>query len=155
MTVGLAVNVGSLAGGLTYGFLADRFGWREAASAYAYGFALLLAIFGFLISGSIPIFALAIMLGFFMGGSMTSLYALAPVVFPQSVRVGGTGLVIGIGRCGGILGPLLAAYGVAVGYGADGLYMMAAAAPAAAGVAILLLAARSYYGNSTRKEIMA
>jgi MFS family permease len=142
VAIAVVVNVGSLFGGLTYGFLADRFGWRDTATTYAYAFAALLVIFGLSLTGGVAIFALAAILGFFVGGSMTSLYALAPVIFPAPVRIGGTGLVIGIGRCGGVLGPLLAAYGVAAGYGADALYIFAAAAPASVGAAILFLAGR-------------
>ncbi len=141
VTTAMVVNLGSLLGGLTYGFLADRWGWRSTASAYACGFAALLVVFGLSVSSG-SIFALAVALGVFMGGSMTSLYALAPVVFPAATRIGGTGLVIGVGRCGGVLGPLLAAYGVSAGYGADALYMLAAVAPASAGAAILFLARR-------------
>jgi MFS family permease len=142
VAIAMVVNVGSLFGGLTYGFLADRFGWRQTATAYACAFAVLLVIFGLGLPSGVAIFALAVVLGFFLGGSMTSLYALAPVVFPSFARIGGTGLVIGIGRCGGVLGPLLAAYGVGAGYGPEALYVFAAAAPAAVAAAIIWLARR-------------
>jgi MFS family permease len=138
----MAINLGSLLGGLTFGLLTDRFGWRRTGPAYAFGFAIGLAAFGAVVASPALLFALAVALGVFLGGSMTSLYALAPVVFPPTARVGGTGLVIGLGRCGGVLGPLLAASGLAAGLSAPHLYVGSAAGAAVVGALIVALGRR-------------
>jgi len=139
VAVAMVINLGSLFGGLTYGVLTDRFGWRRTGPAYAFGLAMGLAAFGAFIGNPTTLFALALAVGVFVGGSMTSLYALAPVVFPAAARVGGTGLVIGLGRCGGVLGPLLAASGLAAGFGAPVLYLGSAAGAAVVGGLIVAL----------------
>ncbi len=46
--------------------------------------------------------------GFFTNGATAGLYALFAQSFPAAVRAGGTGLVIGVGRGGAALGPILA-----------------------------------------------
>jgi len=142
VAVAMVINLGSLLGGLTYGILTDRFGWRRTGPAYAFGLVIGLAAFGAFIANPTTLFALALAVGFFVGGSMTSLYALAPVVFPAAARVGGTGLVIGLGRCGGVLGPLLAAAGLAAGFTVPVLYLGSAAGAAVVGVLIVALSRR-------------
>jgi hypothetical protein len=61
------------------------------------------------------------------------------VVFRPAVRVGGTGLVIGLGRCGGVLGPLSAASGLAAGFSVPTLYLGSAGAAAIVGALIVAL----------------
>ena len=46
--------------------------------------------------------------GFFTNGATAGLYAVIAQSYPASLRGGGTGLVIGIGRAGAALGPILA-----------------------------------------------
>jgi MFS family permease len=42
-----------------------------------------------------------------MIGAMASLYAIVPAIYPPRVRNTGTGLAIGIGRLGAVVGPYL------------------------------------------------
>ena len=44
-------------------------------------------------------------LGALLFGSMSSLYAIIPTVYPASVRATGTGRALGVGRIGAVLGP--------------------------------------------------
>ena len=58
-------------------------------------------------------------LGFVCGvlifGGMTSLYAVAPLVFPAKVRATGIGIALGVGRVGAIVGPIAAGYLIGLG----------------------------------------
>jgi hypothetical protein len=51
---------------------------------------------------------IAAAVGFFINGGVVGFYALIAAAFPADVRAGGTGIVIGVGRGGAVLGPLLA-----------------------------------------------
>lgn len=48
---------------------------------------------------------LALLIGFLLFGSMLSLYAIVPTIFPASVRTTGTGFALGLGRIGATIGP--------------------------------------------------
>jgi MFS family permease len=50
-----------------------------------------------------------------MIGSMGSLYAIVPTIYPARVRNTGTGLAIGFGRLGAVVGPYIG--GVLIGAG--------------------------------------
>lgn len=47
----------------------------------------------------------AFLIGFLLFGSIASLYAIVPQLFPTRVRAGGTGLALGMGRIGATAGP--------------------------------------------------
>jgi AAHS family 4-hydroxybenzoate transporter-like MFS transporter len=81
----------------------------------------------------------AFMAGFCVSGGQKSIIALAAVFYPAPVRSTGVGWALGIGRIGGIAGPLL--FGMLLGrYAAPGSAFYVAAAPmlvAAAGVSCM------------------
>jgi MFS family permease len=54
--------------------------------------------------------------GFFLIGCMASLYAIVPRIYPASVRNTGTGLAIGFGRLGAVIGPYLGGLLIAAGW---------------------------------------
>jgi MFS family permease len=54
--------------------------------------------------------------GFFLIGSMASLYSIVPQIFPARVRNTGTGLAIGFGRLGAVAGPWLGGILIAAGW---------------------------------------
>src|SRR5204862_5534919 len=51
-----------------------------------------------------------------MIGSMASLYAIVPLIYPALVRNTGTGLAIGFGRLGAVVGPYLGGLLIAAGW---------------------------------------
>ena len=65
--------------------------------------------------------AAAAVAGFFVQGSMVSLYAVVARTFSVEMRASGTGFVIGIGRIGSILPPLLAGALAVVGLDRTGI----------------------------------
>jgi MFS family permease len=73
---------------------------------------------------------LALVMGLLLFGSMASLYALAPSVYPAAARTTGTGAALGLGRIGATVGPY--AGGLLIAQGWDRLsYLTAMAAPVA------------------------
>jgi hypothetical protein len=53
---------------------------------------------------------LAIAVGFFGNAAISGMYTIAAYSFPTHVRATGTGFVIGVGRGGAVLSPILAGY---------------------------------------------
>jgi len=66
--------------------------------------------------------------GFLLYGSMASLYAAVPGVFPAAVRASGTGLALGIGRIGATVGPYVGGLMVAAAWSRPA-YLTAMSAP--------------------------
>jgi MFS family permease len=58
----------------------------------------------------------AFVVGFFLMAAMAGLYMIIPHVYPPNVRNTGTGLAIGIGRIGAMVGPPLAGVLIAAGW---------------------------------------
>lgn len=129
ITATVVLNITGLIGGLAYGVLADRFGWRRVAQPAFIFFALLTMVFGLIPAAPGPLFLAAGAIGIAMAAAMTSLYTAAANTFPERVRASGTGFAIGVGRIGGTLGPVLAGYALGAGIGHVPLYMIFAAFP--------------------------
>lgn len=109
------LNLGGILGGLACGYFAGKSHTRTV-SPYMLA-ALFAAIVGYgaLHSGIVPLMAGAFVAGFFMIGSMASLYGLVPQIYPARVRNTGTGLAIGFGRVGAVIGPYVG--GLLIGAG--------------------------------------
>lgn len=101
------LNAGGIIGGLAFGYFS---GFSTAQRLSPYMLTLLFAAivgYGALQSGLGAVMTGAFIAGFFMIGSMTSLYILVPQIYPARVRNTGTGLAIGFGRLGAVVGPYL------------------------------------------------
>lgn len=110
------LNVGGILGGLAFGYLAGKSHARKISPF------LLVALFGSILaygglrSGIVPVMTGAFVAGFFLIGSMASLYAIVPQIYPARVRNTGTGLAIGFGRLGAVVGPYLGGLLIAAGW---------------------------------------
>lgn len=110
-------NVGGMLGGLAFGVLSLRFVLRGLLIAAMIVSTVLVAAFG---QGQADLAGLswaAATAGFFTNAGMVGLYAIIAASFPTAVRGGGTGFVIGIGRGGAALSPILAGFLFAAGFG--------------------------------------
>jgi AAHS family 4-hydroxybenzoate transporter-like MFS transporter len=76
--------------------------------------------------------------GFFLIGSQLSLTAFTANFYPTAVRTTGVGFTQALGRCGSLLGPLLAGWLLARGMPAERLFRLAAI-PALLAVALLFV----------------
>jgi MFS family permease len=110
------LNLGGIGGGMAFGYIADKWAARAVAP---YLFVLLFAfivVYGALHSGFVLVMSGAFAVGVFLIGSMASLYAIVPAIYPPRVRNTGTGLAIGIGRMGAVAGPYLGGVLIAAGW---------------------------------------
>lgn len=106
-TVLVWANVGGGLGCLFWGLLAPRFGLGRVAGIVFVGSALGVSAFGAFSTGLSSLSVLAAVGGFFANAGVAALYNLAAVGFPHAYRASGTGFVIGVGRGGGVIGPIL------------------------------------------------
>lgn len=105
---GVILNVGGIAGSMMLGYMSSRLGIRKLIAVYMLVTAGLMVLFSGVTVFDAITFSLALLLGFFIFGSIVGLYALAPHLYPPRSRTAGLGIAIGIGRLGGVLSPVLA-----------------------------------------------
>ncbi|MGL4832457.1 MAG: MFS transporter [Propionibacteriaceae bacterium] len=85
---------------------------------------------------------LAFIVGFVMNAAIVGSYGLMALTFPTAVRASGTGLVIGIGRIGSVIGPILAGVLLQSGLGLGGVALLMALGSLVGALAAVLLARR-------------
>ena len=141
----LLMTLAQLPGYFTAAWLIERMGRKfvlvvyllgTAASAWAFGNATtegMLLLFGALLS-------------FFNLGAWGALYAYSPENYPAPIRASGVGTAAGIGRLGGILGPLAIPFLGAQGWSTGAIFGLFAATLMVGVLAVALL------GRETRGE---
>lgn len=101
-------NFGGALGGAVFGILTAKFGLKPLSIVI-----LVLTTVGVTLFGRTPadlgtMAYLAALAGFFGNAGVSGLYSIAAYAFPTHVRATGTGFVIGVGRGGAVLSPILA-----------------------------------------------
>lgn len=137
--VSVWTNLGGIIGGALLGYLARNVGLKALASSAMLATALALAVFGRTQPDLVALKSVAFVLGFFLFASAVGLYATFVRVFPTHVRATGTGLAIGLGRFGGMLGPALGGWLMAGGTSRPSVAMIMALGAALGAFAIWLL----------------
>ena len=136
--VSLAFNIGGIIGALVLGRIIDRFGFRWPTTL-SYG-ALIIAMLALAgaTEGTQVILFTAIS-GIALLGAQYGLYGVAVSYFPDQVKGLGSGYVVGIGRLGSIVGPLIA--GIWLGSGSSASDVITSMVPyaACAGIAVFAL----------------
>jgi benzoate transport len=132
-------NIGGATGSLVLGVLVARFGLRRMVMTMLVLAFMMVMVFGRGYADLAQLSLVAAATGFFTNAGVVGFYALMATVFPADVRAGGTGLVIGVGRGGAALGPVVA--GLLFAAGLDLLVVSAVMGVGAvvAAVAILML----------------
>jgi len=104
----IILNLGGIIGAPVLGYLSAKRGLQNLIGGYMVATALFMAAFGFLTANFVPALFVALLLGFFLFGSIIGLYALAPQVYDVDNRAAGIGFAIGIGRVGAVVAPIVA-----------------------------------------------
>ena len=105
---GVIINIGGIAGILLLGMGTTRFGPQRLIGIYMIATTIAMLVFAFIGTKLILLCLTAIVIGFFLFGSIVGLYVITPRLYDAAVRSTGTGWAIGIGRLGAVLGPYLA-----------------------------------------------
>jgi benzoate transport len=140
-------NVGGLTGSILLSLLTQRVGVRPLVIAALVCSTIAVTIFG---RGQADLAQLALIAGVVgtcTNAAVVGLYAMFAQSFPTAVRAGGTGLVIGVGRGGAALGPIVAGLLFQRGASLDTVAVVMALGSLLAVVALLLLRYRE--GHAT------
>lgn len=112
---GTIFNLGAVAGIPIQGFFSIRFGLKKTITSILLITAIFLLTFG-LFKGSDLILVMLFFLGFGVQSGFVGLYAMAAGMYPTQIRSTGIGWAMGMGRLGGILGPILGGILVSLGF---------------------------------------
>jgi benzoate transport len=103
-------NLGGAAGGAVFGVLTARFGLKPLTVVILLLNAAAVATFGRSPADLTTLTWLAIIVGFCGNAAISGLYSIVAYAFPTHVKATGTGFVVGVGRGGAVLSPILAGY---------------------------------------------
>lgn len=145
--VAAIANLCGTAGGVTLGWRAGHGGLQRLTAATMIGLALATSAFG-ITPPLLPLLMIAAAIcGFFLFGGIAGLYATIAVSFTAEARASGTGFVIGAGRIGSAVAPLLAGWLFAAGFSHGAVSI-------AFGVSALLAAIMLLAPRARRADVM-
>lgn len=101
----IPMQLGALAGYLTFGFLADRFGRRPVFVSFLSGAAIVTYLYGNLAQSPGLLLALGPLVGFFGHGYYSAFGAILSELFPSGIRATAQGLCYNAGRVFSALAP--------------------------------------------------
>jgi MFS family permease len=110
-------NVGSAIGGAGIGLLAQRFPIRALTGILMLGSTIMVCIFGRGQNSLAAMGWICLLTGICTSAGGAGIYAIIASSFPPGIRASGTGIVIGFGRGGTVLAPIIAGYLFSYGYG--------------------------------------
>jgi putative MFS transporter len=112
----LIMTLAQLPGYFTAAWIIEKIGRKKTLSIFLIGTAI--TAFGFgMANGVVALVVWGALLSFFDLGAWGALYAYSPEQYPADVRSTGSGMAAGVGRIGGIVGPMLVGSLVAKGIG--------------------------------------
>jgi len=132
-------NVGGATGSIALSLLTQRFGVRPLVIGAMLCGAVAVAAFGQGFTTLAQLSMIGCIGGFFTNGATAGLYAVIAQSFPASLRAGGTGLVIGVGRAGAALGPIMAGVLFSSGWGLSPVALVLGCGTLCGGIALSLV----------------
>ena len=134
----LIMTIAQLPGYFVAAWLIEKWGRKTVLSLFLLGTAG--SALGFGMATSLPMLLTAgMLLSFFNLGAWGALYAYSPEQYPTIVRSSGSGMAAGIGRIGGIVGPLLVGHLLGANWSVTGIFGIFTASILIAIVAIIFL----------------
>jgi MFS family permease len=101
----IPVQLGAYVGYLTFGFIADRIGRRQAFVLYMVAAAILVPIYGQMARSPFVLLALGPLIGYFGYGYFSMFGSFVAELYPAAVRATGQGTSYNIGRMAGAIAP--------------------------------------------------
>ena len=110
-------NVGGATGGTLLGLAAQRFGVKPLTILVLILSTLMVMVFGRASGDLTHLIMICAAAGFCTNAGIVGLYAIVAKAFPTQVRATGTGFVVGVGRGGSALAPIIAGFLFQGGFG--------------------------------------
>src|SRR5687767_10071862 len=101
----IPVQLGAYFGYLTFGFIADRIGRRQAFVLYMISAAVLVPIYGQMARSPVVLLLLGPLIGYFGYGYFSMFGSFVAELYPLAVRATGQGTSYNIGRMAGAIAP--------------------------------------------------
>ncbi len=136
-----ALNLGAILGCLVIGRIADRTGGaRPVGWGYALG-AVAIALIGFVAHSAPLLLAMCFVAGALSIGAQMCIVAMGAMYYETAIRATGVGWLMGMGRFGAILGPILGGILIGNGVSETGLFLVAAGISALAAIGAFAIGA--------------
>jgi benzoate transport len=104
----VSANIGNLLGAVAIALATQRFSLRPLiVGSMLAGFAAI-AVFGLGFHSLVRLSLVAMIAGFFINAGVVGLYPILAQIYPATLRASGIGFVIGVGRGGSAMGPMVA-----------------------------------------------
>jgi len=132
-------NVGGAAGAILLGLVATRVDIFKLVMGVLLCGSVMVGVFGLGQDTLWQLALIAAIAGFFTNSAIVGLYAMFARMFPTRVRAGGTGFVIGVGRGGAALGPMIAGFLFVGGFSLLAVSVIMAVGSLLAAIALLQL----------------
>jgi benzoate transport len=142
-------NVGGATGGAVLGLLTQRFGLKGLTIAVFIGSTLMVAIFGRATADLAQLSLVCALAGFFTNGGIVGVYALMARAFPTQLRASGSGFVIGVGRGGSVIAPIIAGLLFTAGFGLQTVALIMGSGSLLAALCLATLPARASAPHGT------
>lgn len=134
----LIMTLAQLPGYFVAAWLIEKWGRKMVLSLFLLGTAA--SALGFGLATGLPMLLTAgMLLSFFNLGGWGALYVYSPEQYPTVVRSSGSGMAAGIGRIGGVVGPLLVGHLLGSHWSVGGIFSIFTAAILIAVLAIVFL----------------
>ncbi|MEV6217380.1 MFS transporter [Nocardia sp. NPDC051833] len=110
---GIMIGLGAVIGGTAFGAIGLKFAGARIAAAAAVVAAVAIAVFAVTLRGPIALTTAAV-LGAAIYAAVTGYTSTSTAVYPVLARAKGYGAMMGVGRAGAILSPIIAGYALSV-----------------------------------------
>jgi MFS family permease len=134
-----AFSIGGILGNVLFGFLGNKLNVRLLAPVFLTLATAALALFGIAGSGMPTAWWTLFLASFFVCSGTAAFYAIVPGLYPTLARSTGFGVVIGIGRFGGIVAPIAGGAAFDAGMGMGTAFTVFALPMLVAGLCVLAL----------------
>lgn len=143
-------NVGGATGGAVFGVLTVRFGLKPLTIVILMLTTVGIALFGRSAPDLAQLSFWVALAGFFGNAGISGLYTIVARVYPTYLRATGTGFVIGVGRGGAYIAPIIAGYLFEYGLERQAVALIMGLGAFLAGVTLLFLKLRE--GDEAEKS---
>ncbi|MFE1782161.1 MFS transporter [Streptomyces sp. NPDC059506] len=134
-----AFSIGGILGNVLFGFLGNKLNVRLLAPVFLILATAALALFGIAGPGMPTAWWTLFVASFFVCSGTAAFYAIVPGLYPTLARSTGFGVVIGVGRFGGIAAPIVGGAAFDAGMGMGTAFTLFALPMLVAGLCVLTL----------------
>lgn len=135
----VAFSVGGIAGNIVFGIIASKVNLRILTPIFLILATAALSYFGFAGATMPAAWWTLFVASFFVCAGTAGFYGIIPVLYPTLVRSTGYGVVIGLGRFGGVVAPILGGVCFDAGMGMTMAFTLFALPMLIAGIGLLIL----------------